>query len=156
VKADAMTPRIDALGKRLMTQPGSACQWELMACHSTEGMDVRAWAETIVRTFNQHGKEEPHVCKFHFKCELGQLVSWKNKPNVGEQRAIAESNGCFWETFVLEADAFLTYNVNNSLGLANGSPVSMHSMSFSSVDKSNSLESDSRVARTSGTLGGLG
>ncbi len=81
-----------------------------------------------------------HHSTYIFKWR-SQLVSWNNKPNVGEQQAIIENNGCFWETFVPEANAFLTYNVNNSLGLANGSPVSMHSMSFSSEDQLLSVQS---------------
>jgi len=82
-----------------------------------------------------------HHSTYIFKWR-SQIISWKNKPrNVGDRQAIVESNGCFWETFVPEADAFLTYNVNNDLGLANGSPVSMHSISFSSEDQLLSVKS---------------
>jgi hypothetical protein len=76
-----------------------------------------------------------HHSTYIFKWR-SNIISWKNKPtNVGDRQSIIASNGCFWETFVPQADAFLTYNVNNDLGLANGSPVSMHSMSFSSDDQ---------------------
>jgi len=82
-----------------------------------------------------------HHSSYVFKWK-SNIVSWKNKPtNVGEVKAIEASNGCFWETFVPLADAFLTSNVNNDLGLANGSPVCMHSITFSSEDQLLSVQS---------------
>ena len=38
----------------------------------------------------------------------------------------------FWQCFVVRADAYLTYNLNSSLGFANGTPVKLHSLSFQS------------------------
>jgi hypothetical protein len=65
----------------------------------------------------------------------------KKPTNAGERQLIVENNRCFWESFVPQADAFLTCNVNNNLGLANGSPVSMHAVTFSSEDQLMSVQS---------------
>ena len=82
-----------------------------------------------------------HHSTYIFKWRT-EIKVWKNKPtNADERKAILESNACFWETFVPQADAFLTYNVNNDLGLANGSPVSMYSITFSSEDQLLSVQS---------------
>jgi hypothetical protein len=82
-----------------------------------------------------------HHSTYIFKWK-SQIIDWKNKPtNAGERQLIVENNGCFWESFVPQADAFLTHNVNNNLGLANGSPVSMHSITFSSEDQLMSVQS---------------
>jgi hypothetical protein len=44
---------------------------------------------------------------------------------------VVHADSCFWETFVPHADGFLNSNINNHLGLANGTPIKYHSMTFS-------------------------
>jgi hypothetical protein len=45
---------------------------------------------------------------------------------------VVHADSCFWETFVPHADGFLNSNINDHLGLANGTPIKYHSMTFSS------------------------
>ena len=58
---------------------------------------------------------------------------WRNKPILPEEQCqVLENDPCFWQLFVPGADVFLTQNLNTDLGLANGTPVQLHSMTFSS------------------------
>ena len=60
-----------------------------------------------------------------------EAISWRNKPaDVLRTAEITDSDPCFWEYFVPGAEAFLTHNVNNELGLANGTAVKLHSLTF--------------------------
>ena len=69
---------------------------------------------------------DTHVIKW--QCTT---MNWRNKPTSDFREAeIVHSDPCFWEYFVPGGDAFLTYNVNNNLGLANGSPIKLHSLTF--------------------------
>jgi len=56
--------------------------------------------------------------------------TWKGKPKNPQtvERLLQES--CFWETFSAGALGFLTVNINTDLGLANGTQVRYHSISF--------------------------
>jgi hypothetical protein len=44
---------------------------------------------------------------------------------------VVHGDSCFWETFVPHADTFLNSNINNHLGLADGTPIKYHSMMLS-------------------------
>jgi len=52
--------------------------------------------------------------------------NWKNKPQ--DPSFLYEENSMLWQYFVCGSEAFLTANVNPSLGLANGTPVVCHSL----------------------------
>lgn len=53
-------------------------------------------------------------------------TKWKNKPE--DPSYLYDGNAMLWQYFVCGSEAFLTANVNPSLGLANGSPVICHSL----------------------------
>ena len=53
-------------------------------------------------------------------------TKWKNKPE--DPSYLYDGNAMLWQYFVCESEAFLTANVNPSLGLENGSPVICHSL----------------------------
>jgi hypothetical protein len=55
---------------------------------------------------------------------------WKNKPHPQLLKKITDAEAFFWQYFVPGADAFITFNINPELGLANGSPVRCHSLGF--------------------------
>jgi hypothetical protein len=69
--------------------------------------------------FAQH--HQTYVFKWQNK-----LGSWKNKP--ADTTALFENNPLLYQHFVRGADAFLTKNINPHLGLANGTPVTCHSI----------------------------
>ena len=56
--------------------------------------------------------------------------SWKGKPKSPANEARAKQESCFWELFIPDALAYLTFNLNMMKGLANGVPVKYHSISF--------------------------
>ena len=60
------------------------------------------------------------------------IYKWQNRPKIQNHQKLVERHAVFWQFFVPGADAYLTYNLNSSLGLANGTPVTLHSSSFSS------------------------
>ena len=57
-----------------------------------------------------------------------------------ERLEVKAQDPCFYEYFVAGADIFLTTNINNNLGLANGSPASLHSLTFATEDQLHEVE----------------
>ena len=56
---------------------------------------------------------------------------WIGKPKTEACIAHAMQNSCFWELFISGAKGFLnTYNINGDIGLANGTEIKYHSLSF--------------------------
>lgn len=55
-----------------------------------------------------------------------KMTGWKNKPQ--DSSYLYDQNPMLWQYFVAGSNAFLTKNINNSLGLANGTPVVCHSL----------------------------
>jgi len=55
-----------------------------------------------------------------------KLTGWKNKPP--DSSYLFTENAMLWQYFVPQAEAFLTKNINPSIGLANGTPVVCHSL----------------------------
>ena len=56
--------------------------------------------------------------------------SWRGKPRNPMNVARAKQESCFWELFVPDALAYLTFNLNGLKRLVNGTPVKYHSVSF--------------------------
>jgi len=57
--------------------------------------------------------------------------TWKGKPTSMDGVARLMENACFWELFIPGAKGYLnTYNINGDLGLANGTEIKYHSLSF--------------------------
>ena len=65
--------------------------------------------------------------------------NWKNRPTHDNEH-MELMDPCLWQYFVPGANAFLTYNVNPSVGLANGSPVICHSMNFRNYTSIQNIE----------------
>ena len=79
---------------------------------------------------------------FRWKTDVG---SWKNAPLLLHDKLnIQDSDPCFWQYFVCGADGFLTTNLNNNLGLANGTPVKLHSLTFGTDDQLQAVMSEIR------------
>ena len=55
-----------------------------------------------------------------------KVTNWKNKPE--DTSLLFNENPMLWQYFVPGSEAFLTKNINTSLGLANGTPVVCHSL----------------------------
>ena len=60
------------------------------------------------------------------------LRKWRNRPTFTYQQKEGSQHPIFWQYFVPGADAYLSHNNNTSLGLANGTQIKLHSLSFSS------------------------
>jgi len=57
--------------------------------------------------------------------------TWKGKPTSMDGVNRAMENACFWELYIPGAKGYLnTYNINGDLGLANGTEIKYHSLSF--------------------------
>jgi hypothetical protein len=75
------------------------------------------------RLFAQHN--ETYVFKWRV------YENWKLcKPDPQTLKKVVEEEAFFWQYFVPGADAFITFNINAELGLANGTPVKCHSLGF--------------------------
>jgi len=62
--------------------------------------------------------------------------SWKGRPRTEECVAHAMQNSCFWEFFPPGAMGYLnTYGINADDGLANGTEIKYHSLSFEDKDE---------------------
>ncbi len=55
-----------------------------------------------------------------------KVTKWKNKPQ--DPSYLFQENGMLWQYFVPGSEAFLTKNINPSIGLANGTPIVCHSL----------------------------
>jgi hypothetical protein len=105
----------------------------------TNGKDDWLFAPVLVATNREHVDicerksflfaKEHSTYIFKWKKELS---GWKNKPSYEQMEGVVHADSCFWETFVPHAEGFLSSNINNHLGLVNGTPIKYHSMSFSS------------------------
>jgi hypothetical protein len=60
---------------------------------------------------------------------------WKGKPRLDEDLKEAEKQSCFYELFVPMCPAYLTYNINLSNDLANGTLVREHSLAFDTIEE---------------------
>jgi hypothetical protein len=71
-----------------------------------------------------------------------KIQNWKGKPSnpLNVIRA-KEQESCFWELFVPEALAYLTFNLNVDKGLANGVEVKYDSISFQKKEDQMKFES---------------
>jgi hypothetical protein len=69
------------------------------------------------------------------------LKGWVNKPSAMELPEIQDQNALFWQYFVPGAKAYLDTNVNNDLGLVNGSAVKCHSLVFSNATQIEAIRS---------------
>ena len=78
---------------------------------------------------------------------------WKGKPSSKEliKQAIA-TNECFYELFVPGARAFLTQNINTSIGLANGTEIKYHSISFDDRDKAREYRRHTKSHQPGGVI----
>jgi len=65
------------------------------------------------------------TCVFKWK---NNLTDWVNRP--ADTTRIFEENPVLWQVFVPSADSFLTANWNTDAGLANGAPLTCHSLSL--------------------------
>ena len=73
------------------------------------------------------------------------VVRWQGKPVLSqEQIHIQDKDPCFWQKFVPGADAFLTTNLNTNLGLANGTPIKLHSLTFTTREQLMAVRSQIR------------
>jgi len=63
-------------------------------------------------------------------------ASWKGRPRTEECVAHAMQNSCFWEYCIPGAMGYLnTYSINSVSGLANGTEIKYHSLSFEDKER---------------------
>ena len=79
--------------------------------------------------------------------------SWKGMPEKEEDVAHAMQCGIFWEHFIPGAKGYLnTYGINSDIGLANGTEISYHSLSFDNENDENSLKESLNIASPGDTI----
>jgi hypothetical protein len=95
--------------------------------HEFNNIQVRRWAK----------RNKTNVVRWPRK-----IQNWKGKPSnpLNVFRA-KEQESCFWELFVPEALAYLTFNLNVDKGLANGVEVKYDSISFQKKEDQIKFES---------------
>ena len=88
-----------------------------------------------------------HVLKWRRK-----LKDWRGKPASVESMADATKQACFWETFVSGALGFVNYNLNTKIGIANGTGIRYHSVSFEDPKRNEELHSLIESTPQGGTI----
>ena len=79
--------------------------------------------------------------------------TWKNRPRKEENIAHAMHNSCFWELFIPGAKGYLnTYGINADNGLANGTEIKYHSLSFNDRDIESQFQQKLQRARPGDTV----
>ena len=92
----------------------------------------------IVKTKSQIFAFDKNTIVFKWKV---YTRGWVNKPSMDNEEKTQQQNSFFWQYFVVGAEAFLSQNLNSNLGLANGTSVICHSVSFSEQDIISNIES---------------
>ena len=93
------------------------------------------FAPYIVAT-NRERIQISHIQAIEYAKELSSHVirwplpisKWINKPPNEDHQMDAQQDPAFYEYFVLNAPAYCTSNLNTNLGLANGTPLYLHSI----------------------------
>ena len=71
---------------------------------------------------------DKQTCVIRWRANVGK---WQGKPILPAVVAdLQDTDPCFWQYFVPGVDAYLTYNMNPVLGLANGTPIQLHSLTL--------------------------
>ena len=68
-------------------------------------------------------------CTICFSLAIRTKISFTN----GKNQIEPVEHPVFWQYFIPNAPAYLTYNLNTNLCLANGTKIHLHSLSFSSA-----------------------
>ena len=75
-------------------------------------------------------------------------ASWKGRPRTEECVAHAMQNSCFWEFYIPGAMGYLnTYSINSISGLANGTEIKYHSLSFEDKEQRKQFKSKCAQAK---------
>jgi hypothetical protein len=77
---------------------------------------------------------------FVFKWHAHKHGTWINPPSPEHLDYVADNNDFFWDYFVSGAPAFITENINTDLGIANGTPVTCHSLSFETKEECSAIQ----------------
>ena len=88
-----------------------------------------------------------HVLRWRRK-----LKEWRGKPSTVENIADATKQACFWENFVSGALGFVNYNLNTKIGIANGTGIRYHSISFEDPTKNEALLNQIENTPEGGTI----
>ncbi len=87
-------------------------------------------------TINRHKaklwaiRHKTHV--FKWKCVVRKE---RNPPSPHVTHAVQHKHAFFWQYFVKGAGAYLNCGINNDLALVNGTPVELHSLTFSEFEE---------------------
>jgi hypothetical protein len=86
-------------------------------------------------------------CKLWAKKNKTYVFKWRSKTrkhinpaDVEAMGHIRENNSFFWQYWVQDAPGFLSSTINGEMGLVNGSPVKMHSLTFQSQAEHTRIE----------------
>lgn len=118
-KGDAITLKDLTRYKAFTKKEANDSEWKFAPILVTTNRERMAIIQKQSALFAQlHGT---YVFKWR------NLVSgWKNKP--GDTTELYEQNPALWQFFVPGCDAFINNNINPNLGIANGTPVTCHSV----------------------------
>ena len=84
----------------------------------------------ITRSKCQLWARERGTYVFKWKCSTSRHV---NKPGLKDYQKAEEENSFFWQYWVEGAPANLSHNINGDVALVNGSPVTLHSLTFQDI-----------------------
>lgn len=68
------------------------------------------------------------------------LKKWENQPLLPQNQTKAATDPAFWQIFVRGAPAFETVNIHPELGLANGTPITLDSISLTTKEEEHNLQ----------------
>ena len=90
------------------------------------------------------------TCVFRWQTDVAR---WQNKPALtNEQHDLQDRDPSFWQQFVAGASGFLTTNLNTNLGLANGTPIVLHSLTFATDEQLQHVRSQIRSLPPGSTI----
>ena len=130
----------DPLHMKLVKKLANGCSitWKDLSIYKTldrKDAKKKEWQFAPILVSNNHERMEiVHqkallFAKLHntyvFKWK-NRATNWKNKPQ--DTSSLYDENPMLWQYFVPGSEAFLSKNINTSLGLANGSPLVCHSL----------------------------
>ena len=110
--------------------------------------DPSAWQFAVILvTTNRERADFNHIQAINYAKTHGEvvirwpveIVSWKHKPSILFLKD-AMKETILYHYFVRTAPGFLTENINPSIGLANGTGIQDHSLTFADRDIQNELE----------------
>ena len=152
---------IEKMSKTGIITPGDLKNYKKLCSEDLASDDFRF--ATIIVTGNDERRQinawqAGRWAKFHGVNTIRWARSrreqtWKNRPRMEDNIAHAMQNSCFWELFIPGAKGYLnTYGINVDNGLANGTEIKYHSLSFDDQDEESQFQQKLQRAQPGDTV----